>query len=51
MPCMESVAAPRILDFFWAAESVSEDKSGEDLEIFEEGSLRERLGGEDAEIG
>lgn len=46
MPCIESVTAPRILDFIWAAVSVRmirEDKSGEDLDIFEDGSLRERM--------
>ena len=46
MPCMESVTALRIFDFIWAAVSVRrirEDRSGEDLDIFEEGSLRERM--------
>ena len=46
MPWMESVIAPRIFVFIWAAVSVRrirEDKSGEDLDIFEEGSLRERM--------
>jgi len=43
---MESVIAPRIFVFIWVAVSVRrirEDKSGEDLDIFEEGSLRERM--------
>lgn len=54
MPCMESVTAPRIFDFIWVAVSVRrirEDKSGEDLDIFDEGSLRERTRREGAVNG
>jgi len=57
IPCIESVTAPRILRSISEVGSVSEirdETSGEDFDIFEEGSLRDktrRHGARDASIG